>query len=287
MLSQAYTRKLFYVDPAGPWGEKSYVEFERAFFLDSLLGYGFMARGYANWTPLHKFPHEECIRDYKRAIQLDPFLDEAYNQLGLVTSHVGLMEESYEQYGNAIKLSSTNDVVRSNLLRAYFFDQQHQKVIDGFKYVPPMLYNVSYRLSQQANSLIHLNQFADASAIIETVLDQKPNDFSMNAVKAILFAQQQKKQQAFECLRKAEQGSNNSRGHFHHVAYDIGTAYALLGENEKAMYWLNWAVENGFPCYASYAKDEFLDGLRDNESFKKLLMDVKAIKEKLNLIYTE
>lgn len=56
-------------------------------------------------------------------------------------------------------------------------------------------------------------------------------------------------------------------GHFHHTAYNIASAYALLGEREQAIRWLEDAADNGFPCYPLIAADTQLDRLRDDPRF--------------------
>jgi tetratricopeptide (TPR) repeat protein len=287
MLSQAYTRKLFYDDPAGPWGERAFEESETSLALDSSLAYGYFARGFARWTPLHKFPHDECIREYKKAIMLDPSFDEAYNQLALVLAHVGLTEESQKLFMKCILLNPNNEVAKSNLSRAYFFNQEHEKVVQAFRKIPPLLYNISYRLSQQAISLIHLSEFDKAELIINEILKKRPKDIPMNAVLAVLKAKKKDEEGALQSIRIAEQGATNSKGHFHHVAYDIGSAYALLGNKVKALYWLNWAVENGFPCYTSFSEDTFLKDLKGDAPFDQLLKELRSVQKEMKRIYQE
>src|SRR5439155_25445173 len=45
----------------------------------------------------------------------------------------------------------------------------------------------------------------------------------------------------------------------HHVSYDIGCAYALLGEKKLAMQWLKNSAEDGNPCYPCFKDDRNLD----------------------------
>jgi hypothetical protein len=59
--------------------------------------------------------------------------------------------------------------------------------------------------------------------------------------------------------------------HFHHAAYNIATAYALMGRQVEAMRFLTRVSEEGMPCYPLFAKDPFLDGLRRNPEFVALL----------------
>jgi tetratricopeptide (TPR) repeat protein len=287
MLSHAYALKLFFIDPSGPWGEKAFVESEQALTLDSDLAYGHFAKGFAEWAPLHKFPHEDCIREYKKAIELDKTFDEAYNQLANVLSHVGLIDESKDLFQKCTLLNPSNEVAKSNFARAFFYNQEHKEVIRSFRKTPPSIYNISYRTTVKATSLLHEGEYQKAEMIINEVLATKPEDIPMHAVLAVLKSIHGDSIGSLQNIRMAEKGAINPKGHYHHVAYDIGAAYALLGKKEKAFYWLNWANENGFPCYASFSKDQFLNKLRGYAPFEQLLLELQSTKKELKIIYEE
>jgi non-specific serine/threonine protein kinase len=60
------------------------------------------------------------------------------------------------------------------------------------------------------------------------------------------------------------------------LAYAVGNVLVLLGEYEKALDWLEGAVDRGFVNYPRFAKgDPFLEGVRGNVRFKTLLERVK------------
>jgi hypothetical protein len=60
-------------------------------------------------------------------------------------------------------------------------------------------------------------------------------------------------------------------GHFHHTAYHIGCAYALMQKSAQAIKFLQWAAEDGFPCYPLFEKDPNLDIVRKEPRFVALL----------------
>ena len=64
-------------------------------------------------------------------------------------------------------------------------------------------------------------------------------------------------------------------GHFHHTAYHIGCAYALMNKIEPALKFLKWAAEDGFPCYPLFEKDPNLDCVREDTRFVGLLEKLK------------
>ncbi len=64
--------------------------------------------------------------------------------------------------------------------------------------------------------------------------------------------------------------------HFHHAAYNIASAYALLGQPGDAVHWLRWAAENGFRCYPLFASDPNLARIRQDPGYVGLVDELKA-----------
>ncbi len=62
---------------------------------------------------------------------------------------------------------------------------------------------------------------------------------------------------------------------FHHASYNIGAAYAQLGEMAKARLWLARAAQTGFPCYPWYRVDPLLQPLRGDPEFQRFMADLK------------
>jgi hypothetical protein len=69
-------------------------------------------------------------------------------------------------------------------------------------------------------------------------------------------------------------------GHFHHTAYHIACAYALMNRPEQAMEWLRKAADGGFPCYPLFENDESLRSLRSRPDFRSLIDELKRRTER-------
>jgi DNA-binding winged helix-turn-helix (wHTH) protein/TolB-like protein len=67
----------------------------------------------------------------------------------------------------------------------------------------------------------------------------------------------------------------------HHVLYNLGTAYAGLGETAAALQRLREAVEQGFLCYPWYRQDPLLQPLHARPEFEALLREVQAASDRL------
>jgi len=62
----------------------------------------------------------------------------------------------------------------------------------------------------------------------------------------------------------------------HHVAYNLGTAFAQLGDATQSLRWLRSAAETGFPCAIFYQRDPLLAPLRNHPEFTALVSELSA-----------
>ncbi len=58
--------------------------------------------------------------------------------------------------------------------------------------------------------------------------------------------------------------------------HDIACIYALLGEKDRALDWLTDAARGGFPCYSFFERDAFLESIRGEERFGRLIAELQA-----------
>ena len=64
--------------------------------------------------------------------------------------------------------------------------------------------------------------------------------------------------------------------HFHHTAYNIASAFALLGRAGPAVEWLRAAAEGGWPCYPHFANDPNLAKIRGDARYVAFMNELKA-----------
>ena len=73
--------------------------------------------------------------------------------------------------------------------------------------------------------------------------------------------------------------------HFHHTSYNLASAYALMNKADEAMKWLQFTVDDGFPCYPLFAEDRQLDSLRKDERFIAFMATLKQQWKRYKAIY--
>ncbi len=267
-LAQAYTWRLYLFAPEeGQWAEKGFVAAEKALALDPGLAVAYLARGRLLWTPANHFPHEKVIREYRSALVLDSSLDEARNQLALVYCHIGAFDEALQESQKAIAINPNNNLAQFRIGETLNFQGKYEQAIPVLQRLPhdvnPALVGHQIALAQ-----FNLGRKAEASATIAQFLKDYPEDnrglfTSLEAVLAASAGQEQKAEAAIKLAVERGKGF----GHFHHSAYNIACAYALMNKTDQAIKWLEVAAEDGFPCYPLFERDNNLDSLRQDARF--------------------
>ena len=275
-LAQAYVWKLYLFAPdEKQWKEKAFVAAEKALALDSDLAVAYLARGRLLWTPANHFPHEKVIREYRRALTLNPSLDEARNQLALVYCHIGAFDEALEESHKAIAINPNNNLAQLRIGQTLNFQGKHEQALSVLRAIPqganPAL--VGYQI---AWALFKLGRKEEASATLEQLLRDHPEDTGgvYTSVQAVLAASAGNERIADEKIKLAVE-KGKGFGHFHHTAYHIASAYALMNKPEAAIKWLEAAADDGFPCYPLFEGDANLKNLRQDVRFVTFLAKQK------------
>jgi tetratricopeptide (TPR) repeat protein len=275
-LAQTYVWRLFLFAPAErQWEEKAFVAAEKALALDPDLAAAHVARGRLLWTPGNHFPHEKAIREYRRALSSDPSLDEARNQLALIYCHIGFFDQALEESRRAALTNPNNNLAVYRTAQALAFRGQYEEALTVLHGIPEEV-NPSLVGYQTAWVLFNLGRRQEAAAKIAQLLRDHPEDSGglFTSVQAVLAAAAGDKRTAEAKIQLAVE-KGKGFGHFHHTAYHIATAFALIGNSGQAIHWLEAAAEDGFPCYPLFESDHNLDNLRQNARFMEFMAQQK------------
>ncbi len=284
-LAQACVWRFFLFTPdEKQWEERAFVAVEKALSLDPDLGEAHLARGRLLWTPSNKFPHDKAIQEYRRALALNPSLDEARNQLALVYGHVGLLDEALHELERAVAINPSNTIVRFRIGEMLLFQGKHEQALTALRNVPQEV-NPALVGHQIVLALFNLGRREEASTTLEQFLREYPEDNRglLTSLQAMLAASAGKEREAEEKITSAVKRGKGF-GHFHHTAYHIACAYALMNKPDQSIKWLEEAAANGFPCYPLFARDTNLDNLRQDARFLKFLADQKQQWERYRTI---
>ena len=274
-LAKEYTTKAAAFKPQEKqWEEKALAAVEKALSLDASLAEAYYARGYLLWMPSYHFPHERAVQELRHALALNPNLDEAHRALADIYNHIGLLDRASEEARRAVAINPANTAARYKVGINFLFRGQYQQALtalgDSKEYFPPLW---GY---QTAWALFHLGRREEASARVEEFSTKYPEDEGgiLASMQAMLAGAAGDERTAEERIRVAiEKGKGYQ--HFHHTAYGIASAYALLKKPEPAMKWLGVTAEDGFPCYPLFEKDSSLDNLRRDPRFIEFMAKLR------------
>jgi tetratricopeptide (TPR) repeat protein len=267
-LAQAYVWRLFLFAPEErQWEEKAFMASERALSLDPDLPAAHIARGRLLWTPANHFPHEKAIREYRRALASDPTLDEPRNQLALIYCHIGFFDEALKEAQEAVLRNPTNNLAVYRTAQTLAFRGEYKEALLVLSGIPPGI-NQSLVGYQTAWVLFNLGKTEEAAAKIAQLLNECSQDEGglFTSVQAVLAASVGDERTSEARIESAVE-KGRGFGHFHHTAYHIAAAYALMKNSEQAIQWLEAAATDGFPCYPLFESDPNLDNIRGDTHF--------------------
>jgi DNA-binding winged helix-turn-helix (wHTH) protein len=271
-LARAYRLKAFLFAPQQKeLEEKAFVEVEKALALDPDLPEGHLARGRTLWTLSNRFPHDPVIEELWRAIAGSPGLDEAHYELGHVYNHVGLLEEGLAELRRAAALNPSNTQARFRIGINLAYQGKDEEALEALRAIPRSA-NPSIWGFQTASAFLRLGRRDEARALLAELAKDSPRDEGgvRTSVEAILLAQTGARAEALEKIGTAV-SIGRGFGHFHHTAYNVGSAYALMDDGEAAQEWLEVAADEGFPCYPLFARDPNLRSMRARPDFVDLM----------------
>src|SRR5262249_24035231 len=87
--------------------------------IEADLPEGHVARAFILWGPSKNFQHLEAITALKRALSMQNNLPHAYNRLGTILAHIGLLDHSREMFERGRPFHPLK-VVSHSVVQVYF-----------------------------------------------------------------------------------------------------------------------------------------------------------------------
>jgi eukaryotic-like serine/threonine-protein kinase len=279
---------------------------------DNALIYSGMAWGY--WNMVNGgFAQDEDIskaEDYaKKSLNLDPELPEAHAMLGWINcAFLGNQRKAVEQFKEALAINPNSTPALSGLAIVYYSYvgkvSASLSLIERRNTIFPLdslytfvkqggiaLFTTNFMQAREANrkayeiglrdpvqtffyaiSLAYCDSVKEAFSVIDECVGENPTSSMINFLEVMRHALQKDKLGALERLTSDVQQSCRRDAEW---SYHLGALLSLAGAKEEAWPWLENAVNRGFINYPFWEKDPFLDNIRTEERFKKLIERVK------------
>jgi serine/threonine protein kinase/tetratricopeptide (TPR) repeat protein len=278
-LAHAYGVKSFYFEPNDKTlDEKAFIEVEKALSLDPQSAEAHFVRGFMLWRPSNRFPHEAAFREYRMALSRNPNLEDAHHQIGMILFHVGLLEAGLQEFRAELAVNPGHTQARFRIAVVLLYQGKYADALSGFREVPREFIPAQWD-PQIEVTLLHLGRREEAAARLENSIRERVDPAGMvDAVAALRHAMEGNRAEAEPLLARA--ADHKAFGHFHHTAYYMANAYAVMKRPKEALRWLQFAADEGFPCYPLFQKDELLDPIRGEPGFAAFLEQQRVDWEK-------
>jgi tetratricopeptide (TPR) repeat protein len=262
------------MDPTRTWLEKAEFHCQRALELDPDLAEGHVARAFLLWGPAKNFQHLEAIEELKRALALRNNLPHAYNRLGTILAHIGLLDHARAMYERARPFHPQKAVSHS-IVQVYVWNHEYELArneVEAWRVESPRNKYAVYFALQVA---IMTGDWKEAQVLLDEALQLSPEEPLIISLQGVFYALTKKEAEALECMNKAC-ANPRSFGHAHHTYYQIAGILSLLGRCQTAFEWLERSVSTGFACWPFFLKDRCLENLRRLPDFEMLLSSLQA-----------
>ena len=273
-LSFACATRHFEFDPASVWLEKAEFHCQRALEIDKNLPEGHVARAFLLWGPSKNFQHLEAIADLKRALALQNNLPHAYNRLGTILAHIGLLDHSRAMFERGRPFQPRKEVSPS-VVQVYVWSQEYDRARQQIEIWRAASPGNKYPLYFAPYPAMMTGDWKEATRLIDEALRLVPSEPLIVSLQGLLHALMGNRDAAIECVTQAC-SSPRSFGHAHHTYYQIACTLALTGRRDTAFEWLERSVTTGFACWPFFLKDPCLAGLRTLPEFELLITALQA-----------
>ena len=273
-LSLACATRYYEIEPANKWLEKAEFHCGRALELNRDLPEAHVARAFLLWSPSRNFQHLDAIAELKRAIALQKNLPHAYNRLGTILAHIGLLDRAREMYERGRPFQAKN-AVNHSIVQVYIWNQEldaARREIGAWRAENPANKYAIYFAPQPA---MMTGEWDEAKVLLDDAVDLLPDEPLIVSLLGVYWALTGEAEPALASVAQAC-GTAKSFGHAHHTYYQIACIYSVLGRREVAFEWLERSVNSGFACWPYFSKDACLRNLRSLPEFETLVSSLQA-----------
>jgi len=271
-LSYVSMNMHFSFDPQRTRLEAAEYHCRQALMLDSALPEGHLARAWILWSAAKNFQHADAIAALEQVLAGRPNLEQAHNRMAAICLHIGRLQEARVAHERA---QLSNPKTRSlNLEFCYVYSGDFARAEEALATLVRERPGTMYAVYGHAYVPLLAGDLDLAEQRLASALGQLANEPLIVSLQGLLHARRNQSDLASQCVRRALD-SPRSFGHNHHTYYQVAGVYAVLGDTDKALGWLERAVDAGFACWPFFRVDPHLASLRGEPAFERLVADLE------------
>ena len=208
----------------------------------------------------------EAVELLKQIMDINSNHADAHFSLGYLYRYTGMNKEAVLEMEKAISLDPENPGFRS-IVVTYQFSGELEKALKASKRYEQSEFILGY----QGAILFRMGKKVEAVEYIDRCLSMDPDGLQALWVTGLKASIEGNTEVGLEAARQFEKVNLRDGEAWYHFAGN----YALLGDKEGTIRALKKAVDRGFFNYPFMLTDFFLDSVREDEEFQKILWEAK------------
>jgi tetratricopeptide (TPR) repeat protein len=210
---------------------------------------------------------EEAVELTRQMLEINPNNASAHFSLGYIYRYAGMLNESVLEMEKAVTLDPKNSDFRSIVI-TYSRAGEYEKALEALK-----IYKESaYTLGFQGDILFRQGRPEQAVESFDRVIAIEPDGLmALTAIGTKAFIEGNI-EAGLDAAHKFEQANIADA----EAWYAFASLYGLLGDKEGCIRTLQRAVDGGYFNYPVMRTDSYLDSVRDDPEFQRILEMAKA-----------
>ena len=273
-LSLACATRYFEFEPANKWLEKAEFHCGRALELSRDLPEAHVAKAFLLWSPSKNFQHLDSIAELRKAIALQKNLPHAYNRLGTILAHIGLLDRAREMYERG-RPFQPKYAINHSVVQVYIWNRELDSALEQIRAWRAESPGNKYAIYFAPQPAMMIGDWKEAKALLDEAIDLLPGEPLIVSLLGVYWALLGDEEQSLQCAARAC-STAKSFGHAHHTYYQLACIFALLGRRDVAFEWLERSVNTGFACWPFFLKDICLQNVRSLPEFETLVSSLQT-----------
>ncbi len=269
-VADAYAFQAVHVDPGEQekWLSLANDAINRAETIDPQLPETHLARANVLFSYSSGYQAAAAIREILAAQRLDPNI--GHHDLAGHYNHIGLEDLAEREFARAFEIDPTSKILARDY-RSYFillhrpdeYLNAHQKYYPS-EPVPSLYYMMK-------GDLVAAKHRMDEHAAKN---DNRPDLFLTSYLLALKGEKKRSEKLIAKEISEIDDSIRRATS-YHHFMYEVACIYAINGNVPEAMKWLRDSAEKGNPSYTLFARDPFLDKIRQSPEFIEFMAELK------------